>query len=505
MMRMECFASGKHILRKRFRRAAFAKIALILGIISMASIVKSAETPENEVEVTEDVVVDDIGAPKKKKKKKKKKKSAAATEDGGGKDHEDEGHLDKAEACGNSSAKVAVKAPPLLAPGETACSGCGKASTMRCPTCTKLGVPSQLSMFCSQSCFKENWITHKNFHKMYKSATKAPPADKAYEASAGDLDIPPSFRNYSFTGNYRPAKVTSMRSVPASIPRPDYADDGLPRGEMKERGNKRAPVRSADQLRRLRLACIAGRDVLDTTGRAIKAGITGEELDRICHNRCVELGGYPSPLNYHNFPKSICVSPNEVICHGIPNCRPIKNGDIVNLDVTIFIHGMHADLNETFLVGDVDDEAVKLVKNAYDCMQVSGNMIKPGTMYRSLGDEIHKKAQEQKFQVVKTYCGHGIGDLFHTAPNVPHYKKNKAIGVMAEGHTFTIEPMINQGTWRDTTWPDDWTAVTVDGKWSAQYEHTFLCTTDGVDVLTAKPEADTSYRVPDWRRDWFQR
>ena len=126
-------------------------------------------------------------------------------------------------------------------------------------------------------------------------------------------------------------------------------------------------------------------------------------------------------------------------------------------------------------------------------------------MYRDLGTAIHKKAVSCGFQVVKTYCGHGIGTLFHTAPNVPHYKKNKAIGIMAPGHTFTIEPMINAGNWRDTTWPDNWTAVTVDGKWSAQYEHTFLVTETGVEVMTGKPEAESKYKMPDWNREWFQR
>ena len=289
-----------------------------------------------------------------------------------------------------------------------------------------------------------------------------------------------------FTGAYRPARVTPMRTVPPHIAKPDYADDGIPHSEMRERGNRRAPVRTPDEIRRLREVCRLGREILDTTGKAVKAGVTGEELDRVCHKATIERGGYPSPLNYHNFPKSVCVSPNEVICHGIPNCRPLKNGDIVNLDVTIFKDGVHADLNETFLIGDVDDDHVKLVKNAYDCLQVAANMVKPRTMYRDLGTAIHKKAVECGFQVVKTYCGHGIGTLFHTAPNVPHYKKNKAIGIMAPGHTFTIEPMINAGNWRDTTWPDNWTAVTVDGKWSAQYEQTFLVTQTGVEVMTGR-------------------
>lgn len=151
---------------------------------------------------------------------------------------------------------------------------------------------------------------------------------------------------------------------------------------------------------------------------------------------------------------------NEVICHGIPDKRPLENGDICNVDVTVYHDGHHGDLNETFFVGTVSESRKKLVQTAYECMMKGIEIVKPGVRYREVGQEIQHHAQQHGYSVVRTYCGHGIHELFHTAPNVPHYAKNKAIGVMKPGNTFTIEPMISEGSWRDVTWPDNWTAVT---------------------------------------------
>lgn len=178
-------------------------------------------------------------------------------------------------------------------------------------------------------------------------------------------------------------------------------------------------------------------------------------------------GAYPSPLNYYNFPKSVCTSPNEVICHGIPDMRPLKNGDILNIDVTVYLNGYHGDLNETYLVGDVDDESRRLVEGAYYCLDAAINAVRPGLEYKRLGQIITKTADEYGFSVNRSYCGHGVGRMFHCAPSVPHYKNNNAKGKVRAGHVFTIEPMINIGQQADETWPDDWTAVTVDGKRSA--------------------------------------
>jgi len=207
------------------------------------------------------------------------------------------------------------------------------------------------------------------------------------------------------------------------------------------------------------------------------------------HEATIRRDAYPSPLNYYNFPKSVCTSVNEVICHGIPDQRELQDGDIVNVDVTAYFQGFHGDLNETFVVGEPDEESKRLIKVTHDCLMKAIGEVKPGVRFRDMGEVISTHAQKNGFSVVKTYCGHGIGDLFHCAPNIPHYARNKAVGVMKEGMTFTIEPMINMGSWRDQTWPDGWTAVTEDGKRSAQFEHTLLVTATGCEILTARLES----------------
>jgi len=183
---------------------------------------------------------------------------------------------------------------------------------------------------------------------------------------------------------------------------------------------------------------------------------------------------------------TICVS-LFFLHSGIPDYREIQDGDIVNLDVTVFNKGgFHGDLNETFCVGNVDEEGRNLVETSFHCLAAAMALVKPGTLYRDLGSTIHKVAHAQKMSVVRTYCGHGIGSLFHTIPNVPHYHKNKAKGVMKAGHVFTIEPMINVGNPADFTWGDNWSAVTTDGKRSAQFEHTLLVTETGYEILTKR-------------------
>lgn len=219
-------------------------------------------------------------------------------------------------------------------------------------------------------------------------------------------------------------------------------------------------------------------------GSMIKPGVTPDQIDRAVFAAAVANNTYPSPLNYRNFPKSVCVSVNEVICHGIPDTRPFQDGDIVNIDVTVF-NRFHGDCNATFYCGKADAEAVKLVECARQCLAEAIKMVKPGTLYRDLGKTISKVARRSGMSVVKSYCGHGVHRLFHTAPNVPHYAPNKAIGAMKVGHVFTIEPMINAGSWRDTLWPDDWTAVTEDGQRSAQFEHTLVVTKNGYELLTS--------------------
>jgi methionyl aminopeptidase len=198
---------------------------------------------------------------------------------------------------------------------------------------------------------------------------------------------------------------------------------------------------------------------------------------------------YPSPLNYVHFPKSVCTSINETICHGIPDQRPLEDGDIINIDVTLYHEGFHGDINETYYVGEKarsNPDAVRVVETARECLDKSIEIVKPGMLFRDPGNVIEKHAKSRNCSVVKSYCGHGINQLFHCAPNVPHYAKNKAVGTAKPGMCFTIEPMINIGTHRDRLWPDDWTSTTADGSLSAQFEHTLLVTEDGVEVLTAR-------------------
>ncbi|XP_068705433.1 methionine aminopeptidase 1-like [Montipora capricornis] len=355
--------------------------------------------------------------------------------------------------------------------------GCDQPAKLQCPTCIKLGI--QGSFFCAQDCFKQNWNEHKKVHKTVKAAAKIQNFKPAsYNPWPG----------YKFTGALRPWPKSAWRVVPDHIQKPDYAETGVPLSEIKSKQSMQIKVLSGEEVEKMRVACRLAREVMDTAANNVRVGITTDELDRIVHEACLERNCYPSPLNYHGFPKSCCTSVNEVICHGIPDMRPLEDGDLLNIDITIYFNGFHGDLNETFFVGEVNEDSKQLVKVTYECINQAISSVKPGVKYREIGNIIQKHAQAHGFSVVKGYCGHGIHELFHTAPSVPHYAKNKAVGVMKPGHTFTIEPMISQGTWRDEIWPDNWTAVTQDGKRSAQFEQTLLVTETGCDILTIRPD-----------------
>ncbi|KAL3875991.1 hypothetical protein ACJMK2_033883 [Sinanodonta woodiana] len=354
--------------------------------------------------------------------------------------------------------------------------GCQNSAKLQCPTCIKLGI--QGSYFCSQACFKGFWEEHKKVHKKAK-------ADKVQDEIK---ELKNLFAGFRFTGELRPGKVSPKRIVPDHIPRPDYAThpEGEPASERQLRGSTNIKTLTDEEQEGVRVAGRLGREVLDIAAGVIDVGVTTEEIDRIVHEACIERECYPSPLNYYGFPKSCCTSVNEVICHGIPDSRPLADGDIVNIDITVYKNDFHGDLNETFYVGNVDEKYKKLVRVSYECLMNSIAEVKPGTRYRDVGTVIQKHAQSNGFSVVRSYCGHGIHQLFHTAPSIPHYSKNKAVGVMKPGHCFTIEPMINEGSWRDDIWPDNWTAVTEDGKRSAQFEHTLLVTETGCEILTQR-------------------
>ncbi|CAL1411862.1 unnamed protein product [Linum trigynum] len=374
------------------------------------------------------------------------------------------------------------------------CAQCGKPAQLQCPKCVELKLPREAASFCTQDCFKASWSTHKSVHLKAKLSSIGTGTDDVksnlpegwlycLRKGQGRTSKLPQF---DWTGALRPYPISPKRAIPAHVEQPDWALDGTPKIEPNSDLQHVVEIKNPDQIQRMRETCRIGREVLDAAARIIAPGVTTDEIDRVVHEATIAAGGYPSPLNYHFFPKSCCTSVNEVICHGIPDARRLEDGDIVNIDVTVYYKGVHGDLNETYFVGNVDEESRKLVQCTYECLEKAIQIVKPGVRFREVGEVINRHATMSGLSVVKSYCGHGIGELFHCAPNIPHYARNKAVGVMKAGQTFTIEPMINAGAWRDRMWPDGWTAVTADGKRSAQFEHTLLVTETGVEVLTAR-------------------
>ncbi len=236
----------------------------------------------------------------------------------------------------------------------------------------------------------------------------------------------------------------------------------------------------------------AGRlaaDVLEMVGPHVQTGVTTNELDRICHEYITATQrAVPAPLNYRGFPKSICTSVNHVVCHGIPGDRALKDGDIINIDVTVIKDGFHGDTSKMFIVGEPSIRARRLIDITYECMRIGIEMVRPGARLGDIGAAIQRHAESHHFSVVREYCGHGIGRAFHEEPQVLHYGTPGTGMRLEEGMTFTIEPMINAGKRHVTLLPDGWTVVTRDRSLSAQWEHTVLVTHDGYEVLTRRPD-----------------
>lgn len=293
-------------------------------------------------------------------------------------------------------------------------------------------------------------------------------------------------------GRVLPGMVSPMRPVPAHIARPPYADTGDVTAWEESR------VKSPEIIEAMRHAGKVAAEILRLSGAAVRPGMTTDELDEYVHSLYVERDSYPSPLNYHGYPKSVCTSVNEVICHGIPDSRVLQDGDIINLDVTAFIGGVHGDTNATFCVGEVDPASRRLIEVTEECIWLGIDAVVPGKPLSDIGKAIENHAKKHNYGVVRAFIGHGIGQQFHTDIQVYHYYEPRASMIMRPGMTFTIEPMITLGGWQHRMWDDDWTAVTADGKWTAQYEHTVLVTETGVEVLTGG-EGSVSPWAP-WNR-----
>jgi methionyl aminopeptidase len=277
----------------------------------------------------------------------------------------------------------------------------------------------------------------------------------------------------------RPGVVSPERAMPDTIERPDYWATGDPvrQGEPM--------VKSPEVIERMRVAGRVAKEVLDEIAAAIAPGVTTDELDAVSQEAHVKRGVYPSPLRYRGFPKSVCTSVNEVICHGIPDDRALCDGDIVNVDVTVFTGGVHGDTDATYGVGTIDPVSARLLRVTEECLDLAIAEVRPGAPINAIGRAIETHAHAHGFSVVRAFVGHGLGEVFHSAPQIPHYYEPTATMALEPGMTFTIEPMITMGSIQPVIWADGWTAVTADGSRAAQFEHTILVTDTGADVLTA--------------------
>ncbi len=282
----------------------------------------------------------------------------------------------------------------------------------------------------------------------------------------------------------QPGVVSPMRSVPPHIPRPEYV------GQKRAARHTGSEVKDAETIEKMRVTCSLAAQSLAAVGEAIRPGVTTDELDRIGHEFLCDHDAYPSTLGYPGggrgpvFTKSLCTSLNEVVCHGVPDSTVVQDGDIVNIDITAFKHGVHGDTNATFLAGDVDEESRLLVERTHEATMRGINAVAPGRQLNVVGRVIESYARRFGYGVVRDFTGHGIGTAFHSGLVVPHYDDPTATTILETGMTFTIEPMINIGTYEWTMWSDGWTIVTADHKRSAQFEHTVLVTGNGVEILT---------------------
>ncbi|MEZ7128711.1 type I methionyl aminopeptidase [Nonomuraea sp. AD125B] len=275
----------------------------------------------------------------------------------------------------------------------------------------------------------------------------------------------------------QPGRVSPMRKVPAHIERPEYVGKKRPKtGE--------SDVKTPEMIERMRVAGRIAAQALEEVGKHVRPGVTTDELDVVGHEFLLDHGAYPSTLGYKGYPKSLCTSINEVICHGIPDDTVLRDGDIVNVDITAYIGGVHGDTDATFLVGEVDEESRLLVERTREAMMRAIRAVAPGRQLNVVGRVIEAYAKRFGYGVVRDFTGHGIGASFHSGLMVPHYDDPSLRVELVPGMTFTIEPMLTLGTIEYEIWPDKWTAVTADRKRTAQFEHTIVVTETGSEILT---------------------
>lgn len=275
-----------------------------------------------------------------------------------------------------------------------------------------------------------------------------------------------------------PGRVSPRRPVPASIPRPEYVDRPAP---ARYTGPE---VKDAETIERMRVAGRLAAQAMREVANHIAPGVTTDELDRIGHEFLCDHGAYPSTLGYKGFPKSLCTSLNEVICHGIPDSTVLRDGDIINIDITAFIGGVHGDTDATYLVGEVDDESRLLVERTEQALMRGIKAVAPGRPVSVIGRVIEAYARRFGYGVVRDFTGHGIGTAFHSGLVIPHYDEPAYDTIIETGMTFTIEPMLTLGTIEYEIWDDGWTVVTADLRRTAQFEHTLVVTDTGAEILT---------------------
>jgi methionyl aminopeptidase len=272
--------------------------------------------------------------------------------------------------------------------------------------------------------------------------------------------------------------ISPERRVPASIPRPDYV------GRRAPRPYQGSHVQTPETIEKMRVAGRIAARAMRAAAAAIAPGVTTDEIDRVGHEYLLDHGAYPSTLGYRGFPKSLCTSVNEVICHGIPDARPLADGDIVNIDLTAYVDGVHGDNCATYLCGEVDEPSRLLVERTEEALRRAILAVRPGRQVNVIGRVIESYAKRFGYGVVRDYTGHGVHSSFHSGLVIPHYDEPRYDTVMEVGMTFTIEPMITLGSEEWVMWDDNWTVLTADGSRTAQFEHTLAVTESGAEILT---------------------